>query len=113
MIEYTFLVPVGFDLAMLVQSYPPKISPFKPEKVLYIIDVITQIPARNHDAGDDEDGFVPVNADVLRDVIGNKYLHYLKWLVDCVTMMNHLVRPCHRRSQCLSALALWYLRLCT
>jgi len=81
MSKYTFLVPVGFDLDRLIQTFPPNIALFKPEKVLYILDVLAQVPARNHDAGDDKDGYVPLNASVLRDNIGNKYHLYLDWLV--------------------------------
>ena len=80
--QYSFFVPKGVDLAKLIAATPPSIPKFRLEKVLYILDVMTQIPARNHDVGDDN-GYVPLNASILRDNIGKRYYLYLDWLVKC------------------------------
>jgi|GEM_PF-2536890 len=82
MVQHTFLVPQGFDLDALIGSSPPAITNFQREKVLYIVDAISQIPARNKDVGDDR-GYVPLNAEILRENIGDRYHEYLKWLIGC------------------------------
>lgn len=82
MTKHTFLIPQGFDIDALISSYPPAITNFQREKVLYIVDAISQIPARNKDVGDDG-GYVPLNAELLRKKIGNRYYEYLRWLITC------------------------------
>lgn len=79
--QYSFFVPKGVDMSKLIAANPPSIINFQIEKVLYILDVMSQIPARNHDIGE-ENGFVPLNASILRDNIGNRYHQYLDWLVE-------------------------------
>lgn len=97
MCQHTFFIPKGLDIDALIRKSPPSIPHFRKEKVLYILDVVARISAFNHDVADDEGGYVPINAEILRKNIGDRYYMYLNWLVDCKVLLcnNHFNMVTH------------------
>lgn len=73
-------IPENLDVDALLKAYPPHgIHKFKKEHLLYILHLITAIPATNKDL-DCFKGFVPIYSPVLQKKIRN-YRVYLDYLV--------------------------------
>lgn len=79
----------NFDLEAHLQEYPPleygfdetKYNlRFDPDKIIYILGLLSSIPARNKDLIR-EDGFVPINAERLNKRMTD-YRFYLDYLID-------------------------------
>ena len=64
----------------LVQQYPPEINNFKRDKLLYILSLICEIPARNKRNGESVRGFTNINATILRSVVSD-YKRYIEYLM--------------------------------
>lgn len=73
-------IPENLDVDALLKAYPPYgIQNFKKEHLLYILHIITAIPATNKDL-DCFMGFVPISSAILQKKIKN-YREYLDYLV--------------------------------
>ena len=73
-------IPKSLNLEDIINKVPPyEIKNFKIEKVIYILDLITKIPATNRKVKI-ENGYVPLKARLLQEKIPdyNKYLKYLE-----------------------------------
>jgi hypothetical protein len=74
-------VPENLEVDKLLKRYPPKnIANFKKEHLLYIIHLITAIPATNKDL-EIYEGFIPIYSKVLQNKVRN-YRQYLDYLID-------------------------------
>ena len=64
----------------LIEQFPPEIKNFKRDKLLYILSLIHEIPARNKRSGLSNNGYTNINATILRTFIYDykKYIDYLK-----------------------------------
>src|SRR6267142_4750440 len=79
---FGFYIPSGIDLEALKAAHPVTHIPhYKDEKLLYVLHIMTTIPASNKDISY-ESGYIPINANILRSVIGKEYHYYLEYLVD-------------------------------
>jgi len=75
-----YYIPDSFDIDFFITRIPTSsIKPFKKKHLLYILDLITSIPANNK-ALDLKEGFVPINAKILQNKVRN-YKQYLEYLV--------------------------------
>lgn len=73
-------IPANLDIDCLLRTYPPyDIRKFKKEHLLYILHLITAIPATNKDL-DCFMGFVPISSAILQKKIKN-YREYFDYLV--------------------------------
>ena len=72
--------PNNLDIEVLVQKYPPDFK-FDIRYLIYIISLITSIPAYNKDILDNCD-FVPLNAKTLQKSV-REYRKYLDYLICC------------------------------
>ena len=73
-------IPENLDIDSLLKVYPPHgICKFKKEHLLYILHLITAIPATNKDL-DCYNGFVPICSTILQKRIKN-YREYLDYLI--------------------------------
>lgn len=80
MYSYKFLIPEALDVDEHLRRFPTEIRPFKLEKMLYCIQLIITIPARNKDVNE-VDGYIPIHSKTLQDMIGRSYHEYLSYLV--------------------------------
>ncbi|MBS1578300.1 MAG: hypothetical protein JST29_01515 [Bacteroidetes bacterium] len=76
----TYFIPYNLDIDWTLQNHPPLLGGFKKEHLLYIVDLITSIPAQNH-ALQLNNGYVPINAKLLQNKIVN-YKFYLNYLIE-------------------------------
>lgn len=75
-----YFIPSTIDLDLFISQIPVGvINPFKRKYLLYILDLITSIPANNKGLIL-RDGFVPINAKALQNKVRN-YKQYLSYLV--------------------------------
>jgi hypothetical protein len=75
-----YYIPSSLDIDLLLNQYPPdSINSFKKAKLLYILDLVTTIPANNKGL-QLSNGFVPINAQLLQKKVRN-YKQYLDYLV--------------------------------
>ncbi len=75
-------VPENLDLDEILELHEFKNIPaFHKDNMMYILNLIAEIPSRNKDLVT-EDGYTPINADLLRRWIGRHYLPYLNYLVN-------------------------------
>lgn len=75
-----YFIPSSIDVDLFISQIPVGvINPFKRQHLLYILDLITSIPANNKGLVL-RDGFVPINAKALQNKVRN-YKQYLSYLV--------------------------------
>jgi hypothetical protein len=75
-----YYIPGSFDIDFFISGIlTSSISPFKKQHLLYILDLITSIPANNKGLGL-KNGFVPINAKTLQKKVRN-YKQYLEYFV--------------------------------
>ncbi|MFZ6024572.1 MAG: hypothetical protein ACOYVG_08985 [Bacteroidota bacterium] len=88
-----YLIPENVDIDLLVKNGATAgVDPFKVNHLLYIIHIISSIPAQNKSIKN-QDGFVPVHAQTLQRKVRN-YNQYLKYLVDTgVLVVNRQYVP--------------------
>lgn len=72
--------PKNLDLDKIICEQPPYIRQFSKEKLLYIIHLISMIPANNKDL-EINNGFVPIHSQKIRLVIPN-YKQYFNYLIE-------------------------------
>lgn len=86
---YYAMLAGNFDLKAHLQQYPPLEYGFNktkynlnfdPDKIVYILGLLSSIPARNKDLIR-EDGFVPINTTMLNQKVTD-YKFYLRYLLD-------------------------------
>jgi hypothetical protein len=76
----TYFIPESLQIGSLLYHFSTEgIKPFKKHHLLYILDLITSIPANNK-GFILQNGFVPINAKTLQKKVRN-YNQYLKYLV--------------------------------
>jgi hypothetical protein len=76
----SYFIPGNLDVDFLITQFPTdNIAGFKKERLLYIIDLITSIPANNRDLEMFND-YVPIYSQLLRRRVRN-YHDYLKYLI--------------------------------
>jgi len=96
--EYTFILPVNIDLDSIIEANPvTHIHGFKKYKLMYVLHTLSDIPSNNKDLCK-EDGYIPINAELLRNQIGREYDNYLTYLIDVgiVESDNYFSRPAHK-----------------
>lgn len=72
-----FYVPENIDLDKLIEKNPISHIPgIHRDKLLYILHLLAEIPSNNKDLTNEE-GYVPINAEILEKWIGKEYLDYL------------------------------------
>ncbi|SIN85702.1 hypothetical protein [Chitinophaga niabensis] len=81
MANTVLFVPNNININGLVDKGEMSIKPFKKDKLLYLLNVITEIPANNKDI-ELKNGFIPINATILKNILGSNYLDYIKLLLD-------------------------------
>jgi hypothetical protein len=75
-----YFIPDSIDIDLLISQIPTDSSKLiKKRYLLYVLDLITSIPANNK-ALILKDGFVPINAKMLQRKVRN-YRQYLEYLV--------------------------------
>ncbi len=75
-----YYIPDTFDVDSFINAMSPdSIKPFKKQHLLYILDLITSIPANNKKLVL-QDGFVPISANALQKKVRN-YKQYLEYLI--------------------------------
>lgn len=75
-----YYVPNNLDIDQHINLYiPSNIIPFQKSKLLYILDLVTTIPANNKGL-ELSNGFVPINAKMLQTKVRN-YKQYLDYLI--------------------------------
>jgi hypothetical protein len=81
-ISYRVYLPVGLKEVILdlLEKNPPEIRNFKRDKLLYILSLISEIPARNKRGGLSNKGFTNINTTLLRSFFYDYkvYVDYLK-----------------------------------
>ena len=86
-------IPANLDVDSLLKTHPPfGIHKFKKEHLLYILHLITAIPATNKDL-DCYKGFVPIYSPVLQKKVKN-YREYLDYLISRARVLitnNHYI----------------------
>ena len=92
-------IPANLDVDSLLMTHPPhSIHKFKKEHLLYILHLITAIPATNKDI-DCFNGFVPIYSTILQKKIKN-YRQYFDYLISIVRVLitnNHYVVGLHSK----------------
>ena len=82
-----YFIPANFDVDKLIRENPPtKIRKFSKDKLLYILHLITSIPATNKDL-ELYKGFVPIHSTTLQKKINN-YREYLNYLITCEVLIT-------------------------
>ncbi|GEP93721.1 hypothetical protein SAMN05660909_05679 [Chitinophaga terrae (ex Kim and Jung 2007)] len=82
MTQQLFYVPKNIDLDKLIEENPVSHIPgFHRDKLLYILHLLVEIPSNNKDLTNEE-GYVPINAEILKQWIGKGYSDYLTYLQD-------------------------------
>lgn len=80
--SHYFYVPQNLDIDRLLVKFPFRHIPaFHKDNLYYILSLLVEIPANNKDLID-EDGYTPVNAEILKKWIGREYAKYVQWLID-------------------------------
>ena len=92
MANTVLFIPSQIDIDGLVDKGATSIKPFKKDKLIYLLNVITEIPSNNKDI-ELENGFIPINATILKTIIGSDYLDYIKLLLDegIIECNNHYI----------------------
>ncbi len=81
-----FYIPKNLDIDSLLVKYSFRhITAFHKDNLYYILNLIVEIPANNKDLID-EDGYTPVNAEILKKWIGREYPKYVQWLIDAMVI---------------------------
>jgi hypothetical protein len=80
-------IPANLDIDKLITDQPPmNIANFKKDHLIYILDLITSIPATNK-AMELIDGFVPIHAAILQSRIKN-YRQYFDYLLQAGVLLT-------------------------
>lgn len=87
-----FFIPENLNIEMILRDNPPRFGNFKKEHLLYILSLISTIPAGNKDLLI-KDGFVPINSAQLQKKVRN-YREYIDYLIDCEIILtdNHYLK---------------------
>jgi len=77
-----FYIPENINLDEVFRNNPiSHIDGFKRDKLLYVLHLLAEIPSTNKDLTG-EDGYIPINAEILKEWIGKGYTQYLNYLQD-------------------------------
>ncbi|RAJ04076.1 hypothetical protein LX64_02953 [Chitinophaga skermanii] len=80
--QFNFLIPENLDLDEIIKNNPiVDFKSFNREKLLYVLHLLADIPSNNKDLANEE-GYVPINAEILKQWINKGYSRYLKYLID-------------------------------
>jgi hypothetical protein len=95
-----FFIPASLDVDALLNEYPPsEIENFKLANLLYILHLITSIPATNKDL-ELINGYVPIYSKILKNKVRNyrQYLNYLVYTSKVLVANNGYVVGSHSKS---------------
>ncbi|HMH24164.1 MAG TPA: hypothetical protein VK563_20415 [Puia sp.] len=80
--EFTFFIPGNIDLDAVLAANPTTQLPIlKREKLAAVLHIVSDIASINKDISYNR-GYIPINAEVLRSIIGKEYHYYLLYLVE-------------------------------
>ncbi|WP_126244375.1 hypothetical protein [Chitinophaga rhizosphaerae] len=80
--QQLFYIPENIDIDDIIRKNSiSHIDGFNRDKLLYILHLLAEIPSRNKDLTDEE-GYVPINAEILKQWIGKGYSDYLTYLLE-------------------------------
>ncbi len=74
-------IPANIDINELSEIGRKCITSFKRDKLVYVLNLLTEIPSNNKDlmlTG----GYVPVSSAILKNIIGSSYSDYIQLLLD-------------------------------
>ncbi|RPE05798.1 hypothetical protein EGT74_25890 [Chitinophaga lutea] len=89
----SFYIPENIDIDDILRKNPINhIDGFNRDKLLYILHLLAEIPSNSKDLTNEE-GYVPINAEILRRWIGKGYSDYLTYLQEAgiVESDNHFI----------------------
>lgn len=80
--ENLFFIPENIDIDKILRLNPiGQVAGFHKDNLYYILHLLSDIPSRNKDLTNEE-GYVPINAEILKEWIGKGYRQYLNYLED-------------------------------
>ncbi len=75
-------IPINLNIDQLLEEFPPnKIRNFNRDKLIHLINLLSEIPA-NRERFESHDGFISLNAKMLRKHLGKNYKEYLNYLIE-------------------------------
>jgi len=77
----TVLIPIKLDIEALLKKFPHQIRNFKKDKLLIILNLISEIPILKKDLLSPK-GFVRLHSKLMQSIVHN-YKEYLEYLVEC------------------------------